>query len=93
MNLLVEIIGWLGAAFVLAAYGLLSARRLSSQSSAYQVLNVAGAVGLVINAAWNGAIPSAAVNVIWLGIGVHALRRIGQADDETRPLDSRGTDR
>jgi hypothetical protein len=93
MNLLVEIIGWLGAALVLAAYGLLSARRLSSHSSAYQVLNVAGAVGLVINAGWNGAIPSAAVNVIWLGIGVHALLRLGRADDERRPSGARAPDR
>jgi len=32
-------------------------------------------VGLVINTAWNGAIPSAAVNLIWMGIGAHALWR------------------
>lgn len=75
MDLLIEIVGWLGAFAVLSSYALLSARRMSSQSSAYQLLNVVGAVGLLLNAAWNGAVPSAAVNVLWLGIGVHALWR------------------
>ena len=75
MNPLIEIIGWLGAVLVLVAYGLLSAHKLNSRSVTYQVLNIAGSVGLVINSGWNGAVPSAAVNVIWLGIGAHALWR------------------
>jgi hypothetical protein len=73
MELVIEMIGWTGAAAVLLAYGLVSADRVSSRSRAYQLLNIGGAVGLVINSAWNGAIPSAAVNVIWIGIGVYAL--------------------
>ena len=79
MNALIEIIGWLGAVLVLSAYGLLSSHRLSSRSAAYQVLNIAGSIGLVINSGWNGAIPSAGVNVIWLGIGAHALWRDARA--------------
>ena len=75
MTMFVEIIGWIGAALVLLAYGLLSAHRLSSKSVTYQALNIGGSVGLVINTAWNGAIPSAAVNLIWMGIGAHALWR------------------
>jgi hypothetical protein len=75
MTLLIEIIGWAGAVLVLLAYGLLSAHRLSSRSGTYQVLNIGGSVGLLINALWNGAIPSAAVNLIWMAIGAHALWR------------------
>lgn len=85
MNVLVEIIGWLGAVLVLSAYGLLSANRLSSRSVAYQVLNIAGSIGLVINTGWNGAIPSAAVNAIWLFIGAHALWRNAGAAREPIP--------
>ena len=73
MPLAIEITGWVGAVTVLLAYGLLSTDRLSSRSRLYQLLNIAGAVGLVINSAWNGAIPSAVVNLIWIGIGVHAI--------------------
>ena len=75
MNLVIEIVGWAGAALVLAGYGLLSARKLESRSTTYQMLNIGGAFGLVVNAAWNGAIPSAAVNVIWMGIGAYAVWR------------------
>ena len=74
MPLAIEITGWAGAVTVLLAYGLLSTDRLSSRSRLYQLLNIAGAVGLVINSSWNGAIPSAVVNLIWIGIGVHAIR-------------------
>jgi hypothetical protein len=70
---LIELVGWAGALAVLFAYGLVSSERLSARSPGYQLLNIAGAVGLVINSGWNGAIPSAVVNVIWIGIGMHAL--------------------
>jgi len=82
MKPFIEIVGWLGAVLVLSAYGLLSAHRLSSRSAAYQVLNIAGSIGLVINSGWNGAVPSAVVNVIWLGIGAHALWRNASAGKE-----------
>ncbi len=75
MKWAIEIIGWAGAALVLLAYGLLSAHRMSSRSAAYQWLNIGGSVGLVINTLWNGAIPSAVVNVVWMAIGAHALWR------------------
>jgi hypothetical protein len=75
MNLVIEIVGWAGAALVLLAYGLLSAHKLKSRSVTYQMLNIGGSIGLVINTLWNGAIPSAAVNLIWLAIGAHALWR------------------
>jgi hypothetical protein len=39
-------------------------------------MNVFGAAGFIVNSGWNGAIPSAALNIIWMGIGVVALWRI-----------------
>ena len=73
VKLLIEVIGWAGAVLILVAYGLLSAGKLSGRSVSYQVMNVVGATGFVINSGYNGAIPSAALNVIWVGIGVVAL--------------------
>ena len=72
---LIEFIGWAGAALVLAAYALVSTGRVRAQSWTYQLLNIGGAVGLVLNSWWYGAIPSVVVNVLWVGIGVYALRR------------------
>jgi hypothetical protein len=39
-------------------------------------MNVVGAAGFIVNGWWHGAIPSAALNVIWLLIGAVALWRI-----------------
>lgn len=57
---------------------LVSTGRLQGQSRAYQWLNVIGAVGFVINSGWNGAYPSAAVNVVWAVIGLATLWQLGR---------------
>jgi hypothetical protein len=75
MTHLIEAVGWGGALAVLLAYALVSSGRMSARSRGYHLLNVGGAVGLVINSTWNGAIPSAVVNLIWIGIGVYALAK------------------
>ncbi|MDQ3077733.1 MAG: hypothetical protein M3Q83_02700 [Pseudomonadota bacterium] len=76
LDIFMEVAGWIGALLILAAYGLLSAGKLDARSPAYQWLNVVGAVGFILNSGWNGAWPSAALNVVWVGIGAVALVRI-----------------
>ena len=78
LSLLIEIVGWVGAALILIAYLLLSAGRLPARSVAYQGMNLIGAIAFVINSGWNGAIPSASLNVVWAGIALFALIRMGQ---------------
>jgi hypothetical protein len=39
-------------------------------------MNVLGAVGFVINGWWHRALPSAVLNILWLGIGVFASWQI-----------------
>ena len=63
---------------ILLAYLLLSAGKLTGQSAAYQWMNVVGAAGFIVNGWWHGALPSAALNVIWMVIGGVALWRIAQ---------------
>ncbi len=76
VEIAVEIVGWAGAALLLLAYLLLSAGKLTGQSLVYQGMNVVGAAGFVINGWWPGALPSAALNVLWLMIGAFASIRI-----------------
>ena len=78
VELLVETVGWLGAALILLAYALLTAGRINAQSYAYQGMNVVGAAGFIVNSGWNGAIPSAALNVVWAGIGLFAMARLAR---------------
>jgi hypothetical protein len=93
MDVLVEAVGWLGAAALLLAYGLLSSGRIAA-GMAYQLLNLGGSVALAANAVWHRALPSAAVNVVWLVIGVVALRglaaRRARARADEAPSSQRG---
>ena len=75
MKLAVEVIGWAGAVLILGAYALLSFGKLRAESPIYHLMNILGAAGFVVNSGYNGAFPSAAMNVVWIGIGVYALRQ------------------
>jgi hypothetical protein len=76
MKLAIEIIGWTGALLILAAYALLSTGRLRAESLTYHFMNMLGAAGFVINSGWNGALPSAAMNAVWIGIGIYAVYQL-----------------
>ena len=83
LKLLIEIVGWVGAGLFLLSYVLVSTGRLQGQSRAYQWLNVVGAIGFVVNSGWNGAYPSAAVNVIWAMIGLVTLWQLARKKDSS----------
>lgn len=72
---LIDLMGWLGAALLLLAYGLVSNRRLAGDSARFQLLNLSGGVMLAINSGYHGALPSVAVNAVWIVIGLAALLR------------------
>jgi hypothetical protein len=78
VEIAVEAVGWVGAGLILAAYAMLSAGRLTGQSTLYQWMNVAGAAGFVVNGWWHGALPSTDLNVVWMLIGAVALWRIAR---------------
>lgn len=83
--ILIEIAGWVGAALILGSYILLSLGKLDGQSRAYQLLNVVGAAGFIVNSGYNGAIPSAALNIVWMAMGLFTLWRITRRRMPNRP--------
>lgn len=68
--------GWAGAGLILAAYLLVSMGRMTGKSPLFQWMNLVGAAGFVINSGYHGAVPSAVLNVIWMGIGIVSLLQI-----------------
>ena len=76
LRFLIDVIGWLGAAALLAAYGLVSAKRLDGDAMTFQLLNLIGAIFLIINTAYYGAYPSAFVNIVWVGIAVATILHV-----------------
>lgn len=73
---LFDVLGWVGAALILGAYGLLTLGRWESDALRYQVTNTVGAVALLVWACSIAAWQSALINVVWAVVGVVGLRRI-----------------
>ena len=76
VEIAVEVAGWTGALLILLGYLAITTGKLTGDSALYQWINVAGAAGFVVNGWWHGAVPSAALNVVWLLIGTVALIRL-----------------
>lgn len=79
IEIVIEIIGWAAAALILASYVLLSLGRLEARGAVYQWMNVIGAAGFVVNSGYNGALPSAGLNVVWAGMGLFTLWSVWRA--------------
>lgn len=78
----VSIAGWVAALLILGAYCLISFGKILPSSWVYQAMNIVGSAGFIVNCAYNNAWPSVALNIVWMGIAIYALRRnAGAAKD------------
>lgn len=90
MEFSINIIGWVGAGGVLAAYALVSTGRVPAASYTYQALNLVGAAGLAANTFYYMSYPSTALNVIWALIAVYAIGKLVSARQELPPRSDSG---
>jgi hypothetical protein len=74
-QVLVDILGWVGTFLFLAAYLLVSIKKVDGDSLLYQVMNIVAGILLVINTLYWKAYPSLGLNAAWIGIGLFALGR------------------
>ncbi|WP_425437591.1 CBU_0592 family membrane protein [Nocardioides gansuensis] len=84
-HLAIEASGWLAAVLVVLAYGLTTLGRIAARSRTAYALNITGGLGLMINAAANSAWPSAALNLVWLGIAAAGWLRVFPRSARRRP--------
>lgn len=82
--MLVDVMGWIGAGLVLAAYGLVSVKRLAGDGFGFQAMNLVGGATLAWNSAVSHAWPSTVVNIVWVGIGMVAMFRIARRARQSR---------
>ena len=78
MKLTVDVIGWIAAAAVLAAYALVSTGKVKSASYSYQSLNLVGGIGLAVNTGYYMSYPSTALNVVWALIAVYVIWQLAR---------------
>ena len=75
INLIIDILGWVGTILFLVAYALVSMKKVEGDSILYQGMNIVAGTLLVINTLYLHAYPSAGLNVAWIGIGMVTLGR------------------
>jgi hypothetical protein len=73
--IVVNVLGWLGMALLIGAYGLVTAGRVHAAGLAFQLTNLFGGAFLMVNSAYYSAWPSAALNLVWVLIGTVGLVR------------------
>ncbi|TAE41097.1 MAG: hypothetical protein EAZ70_02445 [Runella slithyformis] len=75
MHILIETLGWIGSVLIVGAYALNISGKVSHNSRAYLWANLVGSAFFVVNTLYHGAVPSAAVNVVWVGIALWGIWR------------------
>ena len=74
-TLLINSIGWIGVIALLAAYALVSTKKVEGDSITYQLLNLLGSALLIVNSFYYRALPSVGVNIAWVGIAIYGMTR------------------
>jgi hypothetical protein len=72
----ISLIGWYGVLAILAAYALVTFSVVNPHNYPYQLLNLTGAISLVIEAYSKRDYQPATLNVVWSIIAIIALIQI-----------------
>lgn len=73
MNIFIEILGWVGMLLIVSAFFLVSHGKVSPKSSQYQLMNIAGSLGIGINVFFDRSWPVLALQVVWILVALSAL--------------------
>jgi hypothetical protein len=85
LDLLVEIIGWIGSIEILLAYGLNSYQKIRSDSLAFSLLNLTGGLFLMLYTIYKDAFANTFVNLVWVIIALIALGKFFQKRTSKNP--------
>jgi hypothetical protein len=71
-----EVVGWYGAIAIVLAYALVSFNAIPADGWIFQLLNLTGAIGIIVISLIKGVRQSVALNTFWAVIAVIALIRL-----------------
>ncbi len=72
-QLLAEIAGWYGTTAILTAYALVSFNLISGYGIIFQLLNLTGAIGIIIIASYKKVAQSIVLNIVWSIVAIFAI--------------------
>ena len=76
MELLVDILGWVGSVAVILAYGLNSYQKLRSNSIIFYLLNIVGGIFLIVYSLYKEAFANTFINIVWVVVAIPALIKV-----------------
>lgn len=75
MEIMINILGWVGSAALLLGFGLNSYQKIESKSITFLMLNITGGVLLIVYTAYFHAYANTTLNIIWVVVAIPALLR------------------
>jgi len=75
-KILIELLGWYGVLAILVAYALVTFQVVNPTSVWFQLLNLTGAFGIVIETYVKKDYQPLALNLVWMGIAIIALSNL-----------------
>lgn len=76
VQLMLDILGWVGSFIILYAFYLLNRQKFTANSVAYQWMNLLGSLLLGLNSLYYKAYPSVSINCMWILITIYGLIKI-----------------
>lgn len=73
MEILIQIVGWIGTFLIVLAYFLISRKKVDGESKLYHLMNLLGAFGVGVTVFHQKAWPALALQIIWGIIAIVAL--------------------
>lgn len=70
---ILDILGWYGVTAVLIAYALVSFQIISAQTFTYNLLNLTGAIGIIVESLSKRDYPEVSLNIIWAIIAIISI--------------------
>lgn len=70
---IMDILGWYGVTAVLVAYALVSFQLISAPTLIYNILNLTGAIGIIVEAQSKKDYPAVSLNIIWAIIAIISI--------------------
>lgn len=71
-----DIVGYIGSAMIIWAYFLLQSGKVTSDDITYPLINLIGAILLMISLMVHTNMPSIIIEIFWIGISVYGVWKI-----------------
>ncbi len=71
-----DLAGWIGMILLIVGYSMISFKKVKSKSKTFHLINLFGAIGILVNAFYNKLFPVIILNIFWIIISIISLVNI-----------------